>query len=75
MTTAHEADEGESYLTPAQARRRLGVSPRTYRRYVASGVLVPHHRTPLGHARFTEASLQVQRPRRSPGPKGEPATP
>jgi excisionase family DNA binding protein len=41
-----------TWLSPSQAADRLGVSTRTFRRYVAAGLIAPVHRTHGGHGRF-----------------------
>jgi predicted site-specific integrase-resolvase len=42
----------EELLTPVQARKRAGVSHRTFQRYRAAGRITPAKVLPNGHARF-----------------------
>lgn len=59
MTTAHEDDQGEAFLTPVQSRKRAGVSHRTFQRYRAAGLIKPAHVLPNGHARFRAADVDA----------------
>lgn len=60
MTTAHEADQGADHLlSPVQARKRAGVSHRTFQRYRAAGLIKPAHVLPNGHARFRAADVDA----------------
>lgn len=64
MTSAHETDAEAILLLPVQARRRLGISHRTFQRWVASGRVVPTLRLPNGHARYSAQYIEslVERP-------------
>lgn len=61
MTSAHISPTDGDFLTPKEARDRLGVSRRTLQRYVADGVLAPAHYLPNGHARFAVATVDALR--------------
>lgn len=58
MTSAHEPSAEGNFLSPKEARDRLGVSRRTMQRYVAAGLLRPAHRLPNGHSRFAVADVE-----------------
>ncbi len=49
------------YLSPQEARERLGVSRRTFQRYVQQGHIAAAHRLPNGHARFSAADIDALR--------------
>lgn len=68
--TASQAHDGPSYLTSGEVARLLGISDRTYRRYLKDGRLSPHHRTPTGHARFLETDVRALM---APASAGQPA--
>lgn len=55
--TASQVHDGASYLTSGQFANRLGISPRTYRRWLQKGHIRPAFWTPTGHARWTEAQV------------------
>lgn len=57
MTLAHTSDTQVMYLSPREARDRLGVSRRTFQRYVERGLIAASHRLPNGHARFSSADV------------------
>lgn len=59
MTSAHEPAKGAELLTPVQARRRLGISPRTLQRWVASGRITPAARLINGHKRFAPEDVEA----------------
>lgn len=67
MTSAHDLEEtaapaptpADPLLTPVQARRRAGVSHRTFQRYRAAGLIVPAHVLPNGHARFRASAVDA----------------
>ena len=61
MTSAHTSDTQVMYLTPQEARQRLGVSRRTFQRYVERGHITAAHRLPNGHARFAAADVDALR--------------
>lgn len=87
MTSAHETDADEVFLAPVEAYRLLDVSPRTFRRYRAAGVIVPAYTLPSGHARFRRSdivrlieqgtragawSIANRRPGAAPAPEADP---
>lgn len=51
MTPANRPDQ--TYLTPSQAARRLGVSASTIRRWEREGVIAAAFRTPGGARRYS----------------------
>jgi excisionase family DNA binding protein len=51
-------DTSREYLTPAQAARRLGISPRTLWRYQDAGRIAPV-RLPSGHRRFLTSDVEA----------------
>lgn len=57
MTSVHEPPSALTFLSPAEARKRLGISRRTLQRYVANGIITPAGRLPNGHARFSSADV------------------
>lgn len=69
MTSAQESASSEGLLLPVQARRRLGISHRTFQRWVASGRIVPTLRLPNGHARYSPEYIEslVTRPAAAEG--------
>lgn len=54
-----------TYLTPAQAAKRLGVSARTLWRYQEAGRIEPV-RLPSGHRRFRVEDVDALAPQGSP---------
>lgn len=48
-------------MTPAQFRRRLGISRRTLQRWQADGLIAPAFRTLRGHGRYTEDEVAQAR--------------
>lgn len=59
MTSANELSADEEFMTPAEARKRVGVTRRTFQRYVADGRITAAHYTPAGHARFARADVEA----------------
>ena len=67
MTSAQEPAKDGEPLSPAQVRRRLGITRRTLQRWVASGRTKPDFRLPNGHARWLPATVDALL---TPGDKG-----
>lgn len=61
MSLDHNLGEEADLMTPSQVRERLGISLRTYQRYVASGLLVPAYRPPGGWRRFSRSHVEAVR--------------
>jgi predicted site-specific integrase-resolvase len=61
MATDHEISPGADLMAPVQVRQMLGVSLRTYQRYVADGTLVAAEYTLKGHRRFRRSDVEALR--------------
>jgi excisionase family DNA binding protein len=61
MATTQESSTGADLLAAVQVRQILGISRRTYQRYVADGRLVEAQRTLGGHRRFRRSDVEALR--------------
>jgi DNA-binding transcriptional MerR regulator len=61
MTSAHNPDIDEDFMSPVEVQAALGVSRRTLWRYRQRGLLAPAHHTPTGHARFRKTDVEALR--------------
>ena len=46
------------YYNVSETANLLGVHPQTVRRWEVEGVLIPDHKTPRGHRRYSEEQLK-----------------
>lgn len=57
LPPAPATDPGD-LCSPAEARAIVGVSTRTFERYVSAGLLTPYRRTPTARRRFSAAEAR-----------------
>lgn len=67
MTQSPSQDES-TYVSTAEAAELLGVTVRTFWRYIENGRIREAHKTPGGHRRFNRADVEALKNKNSAGP-------